>query len=170
MKITGEVSRSMIEDFLYQEAYLLDQWKLDDWLTLLTADCTYHIPSNDAPESGSNKALFLIADDHRRISERVTRLKDKNAHSEFPHSRTRRIISNVQVKESTDLINARTKTFIVHANFSIHRHRRDGDIRTYIGRYEHEFKLTDGELLLSKRKVLLDAYELGSMGLVSFIL
>jgi p-cumate 2,3-dioxygenase beta subunit len=170
MKITGEVTRSVIEDFLYREAFLLDQWNLDEWLKLLTDDCTYHIPSNDAPKSESSKALFLIADDYRRISERVNRLKDKNAHSEFPHSRTRRVIGNVQFYEPTDSVNSLLKRFIVDANFVIYRHRREGDIRTYVGRYEHEVRLIDSQLFLSKRKVLLDAYELGSMGLVSFIL
>jgi p-cumate 2,3-dioxygenase beta subunit len=170
MIINGVVTRSAIEDFLYHEAFLLDQWKLDDWLTLLTEDCTYHIPSNDAPLSDPNKALFLIADDHRRITERVNRLKDKNAHAEFPHSRTRRMISNVQFCESEKDFETSSKIFAVHANFVIYRHRRDGDIRSYVGRYENEVKLVDGKLLFSKRKVFLDAYELGSMGLVSFIL
>ena len=170
MKINGDITRNVIEDFLYLEAFLLDHWRLDDWLTLLTEDCTYHIPSNDAPQSEPNKALYLIADDHRRITERVNRLKDKNAHAEFPHSRTRRMIANVQFCELENSSDISSKTFVVHANFAIHRHRRDGDVRTYVGRYENEIKRVDDKILFSKRKVFLDAYELGSMGLVSFIL
>jgi p-cumate 2,3-dioxygenase beta subunit len=167
MNITGEVTRSAVEDLFYHEAFLLDNWKLDEWLTLLTEDCTYQIPSNDAPQSQSNKALYLIADDYRRITERVTRLKDKNAHSEFPHSRTRRIIGNVQFCKLSDGLDS---NYSAHANFIIYRHRRDGDIRAYVGRYENEVKLLNNQLLFSKRKVYLDAYELGTMGLVSFIL
>jgi len=170
MNINGEVTRSVVEDLLYREAFLLDQWKLDEWLTLLSDDCTYHIPSNDAPQSESSKALYLIADDRRRITERVTRLKDKNAHSEFPHSRTRRIIGNVQFCKLTDDSPQNSPTFIVNANFVIYRHRRDNDIRTYVGRYENEIKRVDDRLVFSKKKVILDAYELGTMGLVSFIL
>jgi p-cumate 2,3-dioxygenase subunit beta len=167
MNTTSEVTRSDIEDLFYQEAFLLDNWKLDEWLMLLTEDCIYQVPSNDAPQSQSDKALYLIADDHRRISERVTRLKDKNAHSEFPHSRTRRIIGNVQYLKLNNTIEP---TYSAHANFIIYRHRRDGDIRAYVGRYENEVKLLNSQLLFSKRKVYLDAYELGTMGLVSFIL
>lgn len=167
MNTRSEVTRSDIEDLFYQEAFLLDNWKLDEWLMLLTEDCTYQVPSNDAPQSQSDKALYLIADDHRRISERVTRLKDKNAHSEFPHSRTRRIIGNVQYLKLNNTIEP---TYSAHANFIIYRHRRDGDIRAYVGRYENEVKLLNSQLLFSKRKVYLDAYELGTMGLVSFIL
>ena len=30
------IHRSDVEDFLFQEAALLDAWQLDDWLELLT--------------------------------------------------------------------------------------------------------------------------------------
>ena len=33
-----------VEAFLYHEAELLDGWRLRDWLTLLTEDCSYLIP------------------------------------------------------------------------------------------------------------------------------
>ena len=84
------MTRTEIEDFLYHEAALLDSWKLDEWLALLTDDATYRVPSNDRPESDPRDALFTIADDIARIRARVTRLKDRNAHAEFPPSRTRR--------------------------------------------------------------------------------
>ena len=69
------ISRERIEDFLFLEASLLDEWKLDEWLQLLDANCTYQVPSNDSPSSMSSKALFMIADDKRRTEERVVRLK-----------------------------------------------------------------------------------------------
>jgi p-cumate 2,3-dioxygenase beta subunit len=163
------VSRERIEDFLFLEASLLDEWKLDDWLHLLAENCTYQVPSNDAPASIASKALFMIADDKRRTEERVVRLKDRNAHAEFPHSRTRRFISNVRILERTDLDSSQSKVKI-QANFTIHRFRRNDDIRTFVGQYQHELLVTDQSILITHRKAILDAYELGSMGLVSFIL
>ena len=44
------VTRQTIEDFLYEEAALLDEWRLDEWLELLTDDVTYEVPSTDTPE------------------------------------------------------------------------------------------------------------------------
>ena len=38
MSEAKQVTRQEIEDFLYEEAALLDAWRLDDWLKLLTAD------------------------------------------------------------------------------------------------------------------------------------
>src|SRR5215831_8990317 len=97
----SQVTRQQVEDFLYHEAALLDDWKLDEWLTLLTDDATYRVPSNDRPDADPANTLFTIADDIRRIKARVHRLKDKNAHAEYPPSRTRRMVGNVRIVEQT---------------------------------------------------------------------
>jgi p-cumate 2,3-dioxygenase beta subunit len=155
-------TRAQIEDFLYGEAALLDAWKLDEWLALLTEDATYRVPSNDAPEADPRAALFTIADDMARIRARVTRLKDRNAHAEFPPSRTRRIISNVRIVESDPLR--------VEANFVVYRFRRNENVREYVGRYRYTLKKVNGELRIATREAILDAMELASLGSVSFIL
>lgn len=161
--------RQIVEDFLYYEAALLDAWSLDEWLELLTDSCTYQIPSNDAPLANAKFSLFLIADNKKRIVERVHRLKDKNAHSEFPHSRTRRFISNVMILDQQEDHSGQT-LINVQANFNIYRHRRDQDIRNYVGQYQYQLCLLNGKLQIARKIAILDAYELGSMGLVSFIL
>jgi p-cumate 2,3-dioxygenase subunit beta len=155
-------TRAQIEDFLYREAALLDAWKLDEWLALLTEDATYRVPSNDAPDADPRAALFTIADDMARIRARVTRLKDRNAHAEFPPSRTRRIISNVRIVESEPLR--------VEANFVVYRFRRNENVREYVGRYRYTLKKVNGELRIATREAILDAMELASLGSVSFIL
>ena len=156
------MSRAEVEDFLFHEASLLDAWKLDEWLELLTDDATYRVPSNDQPESDPKSALFTIADDIRRIRARVTRLQDPHAHAESPRSRTRRMISNVRIVEE--------KPLIVEANFVIYRFRGNEDVRQYVGRYRHTLERRDGKLKIKSREAILDAMELGSLGTVSFIL
>ena len=158
------ITRADVEDFFYHEAALLDAWKLDEWLTLLTDDATYRVPSNDAPNSTPAEALFIIADNAHRIRERVLRLKDRNAHAEFPHSRTRRMVSNERIVSRAE------NEITVEANFVVVRHRRDENIRTYVGQYRHVLRVTPDGLRVAERTAVLDAYELGSMGLVSFIL
>ena len=153
------MTRSEAEDFLYHEAALLDAWKLDEWLTLLTDDARYQVPSNDAPDGDPKSTLFLIADDIARIRGRITRLKDPHAHAEFPHSRTRRMISNVRVEGDT-----------IHANFTVHRFRRDERVTQYVGRYRYRIRTVDGQPRIALREAILDSHELGSLGAVSFIL
>ena len=160
----GRVTREQVEDFLYHEAALLDAWRLDEWLGLLTADAVYRVPSNDRPFADPAGTLFIIADDINRIRARVTRLKDKNAHAEYPHSRTRRIIANVRI------VGQQGPVLKVEANFIVHRFRRDERIREYVGHYRYELRSKDGELKIARREAIIDAMELGSLGSVSFIL
>lgn len=160
----ADITRAQVEDFLFDEAALLDAWRLDDWLALLTDDATYRVPSNDAPASSPAEALFMVADDARRIHERVLRLKDRNAHAEFPHSRTRRMVGNVRIVERDGA------EFAVEANFVVYRYRRHADIRTYVGQYRYRLRITPDGLRIARRSAILDAMELGEMGLLSFIL
>ena len=155
--------RSEVEDFLYHEAELLDAWKLDAWLALLTEDVRYLVPSNDAPGGDPAATLYLIADDAARVKGRVARLKDPMAHVEFPHSRTRRMITNVRAREEGDEID-------VEANFTVHRFRRGGQVTQFVGRYRYRLRREATALRIARREAILDAEELGSLGAVSFIL
>jgi p-cumate 2,3-dioxygenase beta subunit len=158
------VDRAQVEDFLYREAALLDAWKLDEWLALLTQDARYLVPSNDAPEGNPADTLFLVADDIARIRGRVTRLKDPQAHAEFPHSRTRRLVTNVRIVERAG------EELAVEANFVVYRFRRDERVGQFVGRYRYRLRCVDGEIRIARREAILDSQELGSLGAVSFIL
>jgi p-cumate 2,3-dioxygenase beta subunit len=37
------ITRAEVEEFLYEEAALLDAWHLREWLGLLTDDATYEV-------------------------------------------------------------------------------------------------------------------------------
>jgi p-cumate 2,3-dioxygenase beta subunit len=158
------IARADVEEFLFHEAALLDEWRLDEWLALLSADARYEVPSNDRPDADPAGTLFIIADDIARIRGRITRLKDRNAHAESPRSRTRRLISNVRI------VTRNARELCVEANFVVYRFRRDESIREYVGRYRYVLRAERGTLKIARRQAVLDAMELGSMGLVSFIL
>ena len=160
----GSVTRAEVEDLLFREAALLDEWRLEEWLGLLTDDASYYVPPNDHPEGDPKNTLFILADDIVRIRERIKRLMSPECHAEYPHSRTRRLISNVRiVGTSGDLIN-------VAANFVCYRFRRYERIREYVGSYRYILKRQGSELRIKERRVVIDAHELGSLGSVSFIL
>jgi p-cumate 2,3-dioxygenase beta subunit len=158
------VTRAQVEDFLYHEAALLDEWRLDAWQELLTEDACYYVPSNDQPESDHRRALFLIADDRERIRQRIIRVQDPNCHAEYPKSRTRRMIGNVRILGvEGDLIS-------VAANFVCYRFRRYERVREYVGAYHYLLRRAGDSFRIKERRVLIDAHELGSLGSVSFIL
>jgi p-cumate 2,3-dioxygenase beta subunit len=158
------VTRAEVEDFLYHEAALLDDWKLTEWQALLTDDAAYYVPPNDLPEGDHRTTLFLVADDRERIRQRIIRINDPNCHAEYPKSRTRRMISNVRIlRVEGDLVT-------VAANFVCYRYRRYERIREYVGAYRYILKRTGDGFRIKERRVLIDAHELGSLGSVSFIL
>jgi p-cumate 2,3-dioxygenase subunit beta len=159
-----DVSRAEVEDLLFREAALLDEWRLEEWLGLLTEDASYYVPPNDHPDSDHRTTLFILADDIVRIRERVKRLMSPECHAEYPHSRTRRLIGNVRIAGvEGDLVR-------VGANFICNRYRRYERVREYAGAYRHVLRRVGGELRIHERRVIIDAHELGSLGAVSFIL
>lgn len=159
-----DFERSDIEDFLYHEAYLLDEWRLDEWGELLTEDAWYLVPPNDVPRGNPENTLFHVADNIDRIRSRIKRLKSRHAHAENPHSRTRRLITNVRITaRDSEMISA-------SANFIVMRYRRNEQIRQYVGVYEYKFAVRDGQLKIAERKAILDAEELGQLGSISILL
>ena len=58
--------RLAVEDFVYREAALLDDWNLKDWLALFGPTARYEVAPTGDPEAGtlsSAESLFLVADD-----------------------------------------------------------------------------------------------------------
>src|ERR1700722_16993168 len=156
-------SRSEVEDLLYDEAPLLDDWRLEEWLELLTEDAIYQVPPTDVPEGDARNTLFIIADDAVRIRSRVKQLLGKFAWAENPHSRTRRMISNVRV------LGTEGENILVTANFAVYRMRYES-VDTYIGHYEYKLLRKGNELRIRERMAILDNEALRPQGKISFIL
>ena len=157
------VTRAQIEDFLYEEAALLDAWQLQEWLELLTEDATYEVPSTDTPDGDARTTLFIIADNIERIRSRVKQLLGKSAWAENPPSRTRRLISNVRIREVDG------EAIRVTANFAVYRMRFE-QVDTYVGRYEYTLVWRHGALKIRHRRAILDLEALRPHGKVSIIL
>jgi p-cumate 2,3-dioxygenase subunit beta len=154
--------RELVEEFLYQEAALLDQWRLDEWLALFTADGRYLVPTTDLPDGDPRKDLVFIDDDMVRLRARVERLKSRHGHREYPWSRTRRFITNVIIQPMEDGL-------VATSSFLIYRFRL-GESSPYVGWYEHKLKRLDGQLKIHHRKAVLDMEALSAHGAVSIIL
>ncbi|CDO34097.1 aromatic-ring-hydroxylating dioxygenase subunit beta [Novosphingobium sp. KN65.2] len=168
MTISTEKTQSWvsqdIEQFLYREAALLDDWKLDEWLALFTDDCAYIIPSTDKPWGSPKDTLVFVDDNRIRLEGRVRRLKNKTAHREFPHSRTRHFVSNVLLAAETPTGDAK-----VQANFQVYRFK-EGSTEPFIGTYRYVLTRLDGEIRIRRKYAILDLENLRGQGAVSIIL
>ena len=154
--------RAQVEDFLYEEAALLDEWRLDEWADLFTEDARYVVPTTDLPEGDPAQDLVFIDDDIVRIRARVKRLNSRHAHREYPTSRTRRFISNVRVTQTSD------GDLAVSANALVYRFR-SGEVAPYVGRYEYTLKHVEGRFKIRHRRAVLDHESLSDHGAVSII-
>lgn len=89
-----------LEQFLYREAQLLDEWQLDDWLALwVDGEVEYQIGpvgESDGETAEPHEVLFLVSDNRYRLGHRILRMQKTSAHAENPRSIVRRLISNVQ--------------------------------------------------------------------------
>lgn len=156
--------REEVEAFLYMEAGLLDGWRLEDWLKLFTDDATYVVPPTDAPAADPADTLFLIDDDRFRLGERVKRLLKRQAHAEFPHSRTQHSIGNVRILRSD------ASGVDVECHFTVYRSRR-GVLDVFPGMARYELvRAPDGALRIRAKRAVLTLDVLRPQGKLSIIL
>ena len=141
--------RAKIEDFLYTEVDLLDEWKIEEWFKLFAEGATYEVPpTGDGSETDPATSLFYIADDYVRLRERVVRLTKKEAHSEHPRSRQRHMISNVRITGLTGGIAE------VSCNFITYRAKR-GVVDSYYGKHSYRIDCAASPWkIVSKRSTL----------------
>src|SRR5437870_3414598 len=98
--MTSETLPRKVERFLFDEADLLDTWKLKEWEALFTTDGRYYIPplnTENAETIESGEVLFLAHDDRHMIKGRVERLLKKGAHVESPRSNVLHMLTNIRI-------------------------------------------------------------------------
>ncbi|WP_338450081.1 aromatic-ring-hydroxylating dioxygenase subunit beta [Niallia oryzisoli] len=157
------ITRQEIEEFLYHEAELLDNWKMEEWAALFSADGTYQIPPIGNPNADFKTSLFLAHDDRARLEQRALRLLKKEAHVEFPHSKTLHNVSNVRiVSNEGDVVS-------VKCNFSTYRAKRDF-LDVYVGVNDYLLVKEDEELKIKSKTVILSLEALRPQGKISIIL
>jgi len=155
--------RLQVEDFLYHEAALLDEWRLDEWLALFTTDCTYVVPTTDLPEGDPAHDAVFVDDNFERLQGRVNRLNSRHAHREYPYSRTRRLVTNVRLTEVSE------QEIEAAASFVVYR-LRSGQVAPYIGQYRYKLARQDGGFKIRRKRAVLDLESLREHGAVSIIL
>ncbi|MFF2112059.1 aromatic-ring-hydroxylating dioxygenase subunit beta [Rhodococcus koreensis] len=156
-------TRNAVEEFLFHEAGLIDEWRLEEWLDLFTLDCTYEVPATDRPDADPGLTWSLIHDGRTMLEQRVIRLKKPEAHAEFPHSQTSRIVGNVRI------LTQNNESISVTANFIINR-AKAGKFDTYVGRYDYDLTPHGSSFLIRRKRAVLAHDMLDPQGKISFII
>ena len=137
--------RSEIEQFLYHEAWLLDQGRLDEWLGLFTDDATYWIPLQ-ANQADPLTTSSIVYDDRRLLEVRVRQLRHPRAHARIPAPRTVHQVGNVSVVDAAEGGDLRVGSTLVLVEYRRERQRVWGAL------VEHRLRRsTEGLRIAAKR-------------------
>ena len=136
---------SEIEQFLYHEAWLLDQGQLDEWLALYTDDATYWIPL-EANQADPLTTSSIVYDDRRLLEVRVRQFRHPRAHARIPAPRTVHQVGNVRVIE-TGGRDVRVGSTLVLVEYRRERQRLWGAI------VEHRLRRTAEGLRIAAKRV-----------------
>lgn len=150
--ITGEspseralLQRLEIENFLYQEARLIDEGRLTEWLALFTEDARYWVPANRDTIDPARE-VSIIYDNREHLEDRVWRLQSGLAHVTDPPSRIRHLITNIQIDELTN------GGLAVRANVVVY-HARRGVQSAFVGHCQYRLRRVDDAWRIAFKKV-----------------
>lgn len=115
---SGDAEYRAVCEFLYEEAALLDSFRLSEWLELVTDDIVLEVPIRVERDAGSDKPEFshenyFLRNEYDTLHERVMRLDKEYAWAENPRSRVNHNITNVRVTDrSADEIEVRNNQLV----------------------------------------------------------
>ena len=159
-----------------------DNRQFHEWLELLTDDVRYWMPirSNRYPvnskaisildgsryeeaEVSSEGDLAYMDEDKDSLTRRIDRLDTGMAWAEDPPSRTRHIITNIEVEAGDSQGELRA-----YSNFFMYRTRAETEQDFYIGSREDVLRRVGGRLRVASRKIVLEQTVLLAKNLSNF--
>ena len=142
------VDLKSVEDFLYQEAAVLDRPDLDAWLALYTPDGSYWLPAMEDQPDPLNHVSHMYED---RVMMEIRRRNfvHPRASSKDSAVRCSHLIGNVRHQGSTD-----KGDLIITSNFQVVMWYRD-EQRLFAGTYEHHLQPQGESFLIRHKKVML---------------
>lgn len=146
-----------VEQFLYQEAALLDARLYEAWLSLIAEDIHYWMPIRRTVSAADLDLEFTrigdmaYFDDTRDIlAMRVKKLMAGSAWSEDPPSRSRHLVSNVRITGIAG------HEITVDLCFHLMRTRLESETDSWFGRRTDVLRRQGDGFLLARRHIFLD--------------
>jgi len=161
--------RSEIENFLIEEAELLDDGRFHEWLQLCTEDIHYIVPVRVSRErnngDGNSSTMNHFDEDYAGLETRILRLDTEYAWAEDPPSRTRHFVSNVRVRPASG-----PDEYDVRSNILVYRNRGDSSKHDLVSGERHDrIRRSETGLKLAGRRVVLDNAVVATHNLAFFL-
>jgi 3-phenylpropionate/cinnamic acid dioxygenase small subunit len=137
--------------FVFHEARLLDELRLEEWLALFAPDGCYWMPASwNQPDPLDH--LSLYHEDVNLLDVRVRRIRHPRTETMKPPPRTAHLMSNVAV----DGVDEGAGELQVYSTFSLYEYRLN-EQRVFAGHVRHRLRRTpDGLRIVLKRVDVLD--------------
>lgn len=163
----GETEHFRALEFLEEEAALLDDGRLLDWLELLDAELIYRMPTRETRYAGKGDgfapAMYHFDENKATVSMKAKRLiMFESAWAENPPSRTRRFVTNVRVYPGGT-------SGELQASTSILMLRTRDNVEFVSARREDVLIERSGDLKLKHRTILVDQAVLQTSNLAVFL-
>jgi biphenyl 2,3-dioxygenase subunit beta len=168
-RVAAMLRQHEVEQFLYDEAALLDARRYEDWLALFAEDATYFMPirrtrmQRELDQEFTTPGQMAFFDDTKPLlAGRVAKLASGRAWAEDPPSRTRRLVTNVRVVDDDG---AQVK---VESNFMLYRTRLDSQEDSWIGSRHDVLRRTEQSFEIAARVIYLEQTVILSRNMSSF--
>jgi 3-phenylpropionate/cinnamic acid dioxygenase small subunit len=156
--------REEIEEFLYEEAALLDERHYTEWLALLTDDLAYFMPLRRNVKFGEQAArentrigkdISWFDEDKWTLSKRVEQIMTGIHWAEEPFSRVCRLISNVQLTDATPSLDA-PQELAVRSRFLIYQNRVEYETNLFVGKRNDILRRAGDTWKIARREIILE--------------
>ena len=165
-----------IEQFLFQEADLLDQRRFKEWLDALHEDIVYFMPIRRNVRYGQHaefentrlgKDISWFDENKWTLTKRVEQIMTGVHWAEEPLSRVCHLVTNIQMSEIRPGID-NAEEVVAKSRFLVYQNRVDYENYTYIGRRTDVLRRVDGQWKIAKREILLEQSVLLAKNLTIF--
>lgn len=166
-----------VEDFLYQEAELLDERRFRAWLDLLADDIVYFMPmrrnvkfgQHDSKENTrQGEGISWFDEDKWTLTKRVDQLLTGVHYAEEPLSRVTHMVSNVRIVSALPDA-ARPVDVEVKSRFLVYQNRVEYETYFFVGkRIDRLRRAADGRWTIARREIILDQNVLLAKNLSTF--
>jgi 3-phenylpropionate/cinnamic acid dioxygenase small subunit len=152
------LTRQEAEDFLFEEARLIDERHFAQWLELFIEGGIYWIPIVE--DSDPHRETSILYDDDALRELRINHLLHERNFAQMPPSRTVHQVTNVQVwhEEGQDEALVRCNLVVHEIRTGDHLQLGLGDQRALASKCEYRLRYQDGWRIALKKVVLINRH------------
>jgi 3-phenylpropionate/cinnamic acid dioxygenase small subunit len=153
-----------VEEFLYQEADLLDARKFREWLDMLAEDLVYFMPirrnvkfgeQDERENTRQGEGISWFDEDKWTVTKRVEQILTGVHYAEEPLSRVTHMVSNIRLLKVTPSVDDPLEV-TVGSRFLVFQSRVEYENHTFIGRRTDILRRNGESWLIARRELILE--------------